>query len=252
MANEWVFGIHAVDAVIEKRRDAVQQICIQKGRNDQKIKALESRARGYGLSVVTMAKHEIEQRVKGNHQGVIAEVAPARELDEADLEQLVKSLAAKKAPPFFLVLDGVTDPHNLGACVRTANAAGAHAVIYPKDKSAGLNATVRKVACGAADFTPMISVTNLARTLKWLKQCGIWVVGAAGETEQAMAMADFTGPLALVMGSEGKGMRRLTRENCDQLVKIPMQGEVESLNVSVATGVLLYEAYRQRYLARLH
>ena len=252
MATDWVFGIHAVEALIENRAEAVMRLCIQKGRNDEKIKILQELAQCRGISVEMMSKHDIEALVKGNHQGVIAEVEPTIELDEADLHALTKQLAGKKQAPFFLVLDGVTDPHNLGACVRTANAAGVHAVIYPKDKSASLNATVRKVASGAADFTPMVAVTNLARTMKWMKECGIWLVGAAGESQQLMAAADFTGPLALVMGSEGSGMRRLTRENCDQLVKIPMSGQVESLNVSVATGILLYEAVRQRTLSRLH
>jgi len=155
-------------------------------------------------------------------------------------------LEQAEAAPLFLVLDGVTDPHNLGACLRTADAAGVAAVIAPKDKSAPLNATVAKVACGAAEVVPYIQVTNLARTLQLLKQHGIWITGTAGEADQSVYQADLTGPQAIVMGAEGKGMRRLTREQCDQLVNIPMAGEVSSLNVSVATGVCLFEVVRQQ------
>ena len=163
-------------------------------------------------------------------------------LDEADLDAVLN----KQSEPFLLVLDGVTDPHNIGACLRTADAAGVHAVIVPKDKSAGLTATARKVACGAAESVPLIQVTNLSRTLKHLQDKGVWVIGTAGEAEQLIYQVDLKGPTALVMGAEGKGMRRLTREHCDQLVKLPMAGAVSSLNVSVATGVCLYEIVRQR------
>jgi len=151
-----------------------------------------------------------------------------------------------ETPPLILVLDGVTDPHNLGACLRTADAAGATAVIVPKDKSATLTPVVRKVACGAAEVIPLVAVTNLARTLEKLQQRGLWVVGTAGEAEQEIYQQDLTGPLVMIMGAEGKGMRRLTREHCDFLVKLPMSGSVSSLNVSVATGVCLFEAVRQR------
>jgi 23S rRNA (guanosine2251-2'-O)-methyltransferase len=152
-------------------------------------------------------------------------------------------------PPLLLILDGVTDPHNLGACLRTADAAGVDAVIAPKDNSAPLNATVRKVACGAAEVVPYIQVTNLARTMKDIQGRGIWITGTAGEAEQSVYQANLTGPVALVMGAEGKGMRRLTRENCDYLINLPMAGSVSSLNVSVATGVCLFEAVRQRVSA---
>jgi 23S rRNA (guanosine2251-2'-O)-methyltransferase len=155
-----------------------------------------------------------------------------------------------EGPALLLVLDGVTDPHNLGACLRTADAAGAQAVIVPKDKSATLNATVRKVACGAAEVIPLVAVTNLARTLEKLQKKGLWVVGTAGEAEQMIYQLDMTGPTVLVMGAEGKGMRRLTREHCDYLAKLPMGGSVSSLNVSVATGVCLFEAVRQRRAAK--
>jgi len=187
-------------------------------------------------------RKELDARVGGVHQGVVAGVAPDRQWQEADIEALV----AGSKQPLLLVLDGVTDPHNLGACLRTADATGVTAVIVPKDKSASLNPTARKVASGAAETTPFIQVTNLARCLRELQDLGVWLIGTAGESDATVYDADFTGPVALVMGAEGKGMRRLTREHCDLLVKIPMQGQVESLNVSVATGVCLFEALRQR------
>ncbi len=169
-------------------------------------------------------------------------VREGRKFDEQDLW----SILASHQQPFLLVLDGVTDPHNLGACLRNADAAGAHALIVPRDKSVSLNATARKVACGAAEFVPFIQVTNLARTLRELQEKGVWVVGAAGEADHDLYHSKLTGPLALVMGAEGSGMRRLTREHCDELVSIPMGGSVSSLNVSVATGIFLFEAVRQR------
>ena len=163
--------------------------------------------------------------------------------NEDDLFTLLESL---HEPPFLLVLDGVQDPHNLGACLRSADAAGVHAVVAPKDRSVSLTETVRKIACGAAENLPFVTVTNLARTLKHLKEAGLWLVGTADESEQSLYDIDLTGPLALVMGAEGKGLRRLTRVTCDFLVHIPMAGTVECLNVSVATGVCLFEAVRQR------
>jgi 23S rRNA (guanosine2251-2'-O)-methyltransferase len=187
-----------------------------------------------------------DQRLDGmvgtrRHQGVVAkagELSLARNLDEL--------LDAIEGPPLLLILDGITDPHNLGACLRVADGAGAHAVIAPKDRAVGLNATAAKVASGAADTVPYITVTNLARTLRELKDRDIWLTGTTDDAEQTIYQGDFSGPTAIVMGSEGEGMRRLTRENCDLLVSIPMCGSVESLNVSVASGVCLYEARRQR------
>jgi len=162
--------------------------------------------------------------------------------NEKDLDEII----AREETPFLLVLDGITDPHNLGACLRSADAAGVHAIIVPKDKSAKLNGTARKVACGAAETVPLVQVTNLARTLREIKDAGVWVVGTAGETDTELFDANLTGPMAVVMGAEGDGMRRLTREHCDLLVKIPMAGSVSSLNVSVATGICLFEVLRQR------
>ena len=177
------------------------------------------------------------------HQGIIARTHPLKELNENDLDHILQ----QQSSPLLVVLDGITDPHNLGACLRTADAAGVSAVIVPKDKSAQLNSTARKVACGAAENVPLIRVTNLSRTLRELQQQhNIWVIGTAGEATETLYQTKLTGPLALVMGAEGEGMRRLTREHCDQLISIPMAGTVSSLNVSVATGVCLFEIVRQR------
>ncbi len=176
------------------------------------------------------------------HQGIVARVKPGRQYGENDLPDLL----AAHAQPFLLILDGVTDPHNLGACLRSADAAGVHAVIVPKDRSAQLNATAKKVACGAAESVPLIRVTNLARTMRLLQEENVWIVGTAGEADHTLYQSKMTGPLALVMGAEGEGMRRLTREHCDELISIPMVGSVSSLNVSVATGICLFEAVRQR------
>jgi 23S rRNA (guanosine2251-2'-O)-methyltransferase len=176
----------------------------------------------------------------------MARVKAAKQKDDGDLKTLIGELKSQSRSPFFLVLDGVTDPHNLGAVIRTADAAGVDGVIVPKDKSAKLNGTARKVACGAAEVMPLFVVTNLARALKMMQDEGIWITGTAGEAEHDIFATKFDGPMAIVMGAEGSGMRRLTREHCDQLVKIPMAGSVSSLNVSVATGVILFEAVRQR------
>lgn len=193
-----------------------------------------------------MNRQTLDKKADGEvHQGVIARVQPTKELNENDLDTVL----AGKTAPFLLVLDGVTDPHNLGACLRTADAAGVDAVIVPKDKSAQLTSTARKVACGAAETMPLIRVTNLARTLRELQQQhNIWVVGTAGEATETLYQSKLNGAIALVMGAEGEGMRRLTREHCDQLISIPMAGSVSSLNVSVATGVCLFEIVRQRSL----
>ena len=192
-------------------------------------------------------KKTLEQLSKGrNHQGVLVEV----DLPTLKTEKmLMEKIKTTSETPFFLVLDQVQDPHNLGACLRTADAVGVQGVILPKDNSAGLTPTVCKVASGAAETVPVYQVTNLARILRWMKQQGIWVMGAAGEASQTVFQIELTGPLAFVVGAEGKGLRRLTREQCDVLVKLPMLGQVESLNLSVASGILLYEALRQRGLA---
>jgi 23S rRNA (guanosine2251-2'-O)-methyltransferase len=241
--SHWVFGIHAVAALLQRQSNRIENVLLQQGRNDQRIQELQQHAEQLGIKCQLVSREELSKLVEGNHQGVVAMTKPAQTLRERDLAVLLDSLEHQ---PLLLILDGVTDPHNLGACLRTADAAGVDAVIAPKDNSAPLNATVRKVACGAAEVIPYIQVTNLVRTMKDIQQRGIWISGTAGEAEQSVYQADLTGAVALVMGAEGKGMRRLTREHCDYLVKLPMAGSVSSLNVSVATGVCLFEAVRQR------
>ena len=244
MANiEYVFGIHAVQTKLQRNPERVQELWFQEGREDQRLNQVKALADAQGIECQIMPRRELDNKVKGRHQGVVAGCTPNPAKDEHFLMQL---LAELNEPVFLLILDGVTDPHNLGACLRTADAAGVHAVIAPKDKSASLNSTVSKVACGAAESIPFVQVTNLARCLKSLQDAGVWVTGTAGEATQHIYQTDLTGNMALVMGAEGEGMRRLTREGCDQLVKIPMAGEVSSLNVSVAAGVCLFEAVRQR------
>ena len=246
MNNDFIFGLHAVQSLFDSKPERVLELWIQKGRTDKRISQLVDEARSQGVAVRFVERGRLDAKVDGVHQGIVAKVAAAQVYREGDLEDLLNAL---DLPPFLLILDGVTDPHNLGACLRTADAAGIHAVITPKDKSASLNATASKVACGAAETVPLVQVTNLARTLSWLKERGIWLIGTAGESSGSIYQADLKGALALVMGAEGKGMRRLTRDHCDALVNIPMAGEVSSLNVSVATGVCLFEAVRQRTLS---
>ncbi|MDM8348483.1 23S rRNA (guanosine(2251)-2'-O)-methyltransferase RlmB [Pseudomonas sp. sp1636] len=240
---EKIYGVHAVEALLRHHPKRVKQVWLAEGRNDPRVQVLLELAAQARVAVGQCERREMDAWVEGVHQGVVADVSPSQVWGEAMLEELLDRAIG---PPLLLVLDGVTDPHNLGACLRTADAAGALAVIVPKDKSATLNATVRKVACGAAEVIPLVAVTNLARSLEKLQQRGLWVVGTAGEAEQELYQHDMTGPTVLVMGAEGKGMRRLTREHCDYLVKLPMAGSVSSLNVSVATGVCLFEALRQR------
>ena len=242
--RHFVYGLHAVAAVLERAPERVLELWIAEPRDDQRVRDLKAAARAVGIQVQSLGADALQKLVGDvNHQGAAAAVRPLKPWDEDDLMQL---LDGAPALPLLLVLDGVTDPHNLGACLRTADAVGAQAVIIPRDRSAGVDGVVRKVAAGAAEFVPVATVTNLARTLDLLKERQIWVVGAAGEAEQTLYTADLNRPLALVLGAEGAGMRRLTRERCDFLVRIPMSGQVESLNVSVAAGVALFEARRQR------
>ena len=241
--SQHCFGIHAVSSLLQRQPSRVKVLLVQQERQDKRIEQLLDLARQHGITVKPVDRKVLDRLVEGSHQGVAAEVETLQARNETFLEQL---LAQLDEPPFLLVLDGVTDPHNLGACLRTADAAGVHAVIAPKDRSAPLNAVAVKVACGAADTVPYVVVTNLARTLKLLQQSGVWITGTAGEAEQLLSQASLTGPMALVKGAEGAGMRRLTREHCDQLIKIPMAGSVSSLNVSVAAGVCLFKAVRQR------
>ena len=241
--NDVVYGLHAVQSLFAKSPERALELLVQKGRTDKRVNELVDLAREQGVAVRFVERSRLDAKTDGVHQGIMARVSAARVYREEDLEDLLDAL---DGPPFLLILDGVTDPHNLGACLRTADAAGVHAVIVPKDKSASLNATASKVACGAAESVPLVQVTNLARTMEWLKDRGIWMTGTAGESSANIYQSDLKGSLALVMGAEGKGMRRLTRDLCDTLVFIPMAGSVSSLNVSVATGVCLFEAVRQR------
>jgi len=240
---ERIYGVHAVEALLRHHPRRVKQLWLTEGRQDPRAQVLLELARQARVPVGQRERRELDEWAEGVHQGVVAEVSPSQVWGESMLDELLDRC---EGPPLLLVLDGVTDPHNLGACLRTADAAGVQAVIVPKDKSATLNATVRKVACGAAEVVPLVAVTNLARTLEKLRQRGLWTVGTAGEVEQELYGLDLRGPTVLIMGAEGKGMRRLTREHCDYLVRLPMVGSVSSLNVSVATGVCLFEAVRQR------
>lgn len=241
---ERIFGLHAIRALLERHPDRVRKLWLHEGRHDARAEQLRALAQKAGIPVAVRPVAELEAMADGGvHQGAVAEVVPGPVLDEGSLPELVA-----KAPgvPFFLVLDGITDPHNLGACLRTADAAGVQAVITPRDRAAGLTPVVRKVAAGAAEVLPLVQVTNLARALRSLKDLGVWIVGTEGEAARDLYGADLKGPLAVVMGAEGVGMRRLTRDLCDFTVRLPMRGTVESLNVSVATGIVLYEALRQR------
>lgn len=240
---EKIYGVHAVEALLRHHPKRVKQVWLSEGRSEPRLQALLALAAQHRVGIEHADRKELDTWVEGVHQGVVAEVSPSQVWGEAMLEEL---LERTEGAPLLLVLDGVTDPHNLGACLRSADAAGVTAVIVPKDKSATLTPVVRKVACGAAEVVPLVAVTNLARTLEKLQQRGLWVVGTAGEATTMLYDQDLKGPLVMVMGAEGKGMRRLTREHCDYLVKLPMAGSVSSLNVSVAAGVCLFEAVRQR------
>jgi 23S rRNA (guanosine2251-2'-O)-methyltransferase len=239
-----VSGIHSVRAALKHGSNGVDEVWLERGRRDRRLAELAELARDAGIKLRQVDRDELERVAEGtNHQGALAWVRVPAARAEPDLMALLDAL---RAPPFLLLLDEVQDPHNLGACLRSAEAAGAQAVIAPKDNAVGLTPIVCKVASGAAETLPYIQVTNLARVMDALKERGIWLIGTAGEAADDLYAADLTGPLGLVMGSEGSGLRRLTRERCDRLVHLPMCGKVESLNVSVAAGVCLYEALRQR------
>jgi len=242
--RNFVYGLHAINAVLDRAPERLLELWVAQPRDDARTRDLRDRAERAGVRVQSVGGDALVKLVgEVAHQGAVAAVRPLKAWDEHDL---LGALSQVAGDPLLLILDGVTDPHNLGACLRTADAAGAHAVVIPKDRAAAVDGVVRKVAAGAAEFVPVASVTNLARTLDMLKERGIWVVGTDGEALQTLYGADLKRPLALVLGAEGSGMRRLTRERCDFLVRIPMAGRVESLNVSVAAGVALFEARRQR------
>ncbi len=243
--GQWIAGINAVSSALEHDIEHVREVLVEAGNKNARIVEIEENARRRDVSVRRVSHQALEGIAGGlRHQGVIARYEAARQVAESELPALIEAAAGKA---LILVLDGVQDPHNLGACLRSAAAAAVTAVVIPKDKAAPINATVRKTSAGAADRIPVISVTNLARTLRAIKDAGVWVYGMDGEAPGLIYQTDLTGNVALVMGGEGEGMRRLTREHCDGLVKIPMPGEMESLNVSVATGIALFEAVRQRH-----
>ena len=235
-----------MQAALDVPVSRIREIWLAADRQDQRVDAILTAAREQGI-VVHKAERETLDKIapEVQHQGCAARCKPLESLDEKGLLDLVENL---DEPAFLLILDGVQDPHNLGACLRTAEAAGVHAVVAPKDRASGLTATAVKISSGAAERVPFAQVTNLSRLMKDLQQLGVWLVGTSGGAEQSAFEVDLKGPVAIVLGAEGKGIRRLTRENCDQVIYIPMRGEAESLNVSVAAGVCLFEAYRQRHL----
>lgn len=236
------YGLHAVRHALSDNRSE-GTLLLQSGRKDRRLQELMHLGEAHGITRRLVSRAELDELTGGRHQGV-ALVGRGRAVVTKDLESILDAL---DVPPLLLVLDEVQDPHNLGACLRSADAAGVHAVLVPRRRAAGLSPTVRKVAAGAAEHVPLVAVTNLARALRTLQERGLRVVGAAGESGQRLFDTDLTGPLALVLGSEERGLRRLTREHCDELVSLPMAGHVESLNVSVATGICLFEAVRQRW-----
>ncbi|MEW6444847.1 MAG: 23S rRNA (guanosine(2251)-2'-O)-methyltransferase RlmB [Pseudomonadota bacterium] len=245
--DDWLFGLHAVESALRHDPQNIIRLLCAESRRDNRLLAIEKLASEADVRITRVEPRELDRLTRGDrHQGVAAQYRAAPTHDENDLYALLDRL---EEPPLLLVLDGVTDPHNLGACLRVSDGAGAHAVIAPKDRAVGLTPTVRKVASGAAESTPFVQVVNLARTLETLKQKGLWVIGLAGEADHSLYASRLAAqPLAVVMGAEGAGMRRLTREACDELVSLPMLGSVESLNVSVAAGVSLYEIRRQRMM----
>lgn len=241
-----VGGIHSARSALKFGAYGVAELWLERSRRDQRLHELAELAKAAGIPVRQVTRDELDRASQGaNHQGALAWVRSPAARGEAELPAILNAI---DGPPFLLILDGVQDPHNLGACLRSADGAGVHCLIAPKDNAVGITPVVAKVASGAAETLPYVQVTNLARTMDLLKGLGIWLYGAAGEAQASLYDTDLTGPLGLVMGNEGKGLRRLTRERCDGLIRLPMRGRVESLNVSVATGICLYEAVRQREL----
>jgi len=248
MKSSKLFGLHSVQAALDYSPDKIIRVWIDEHRIDKRLGKLIDDLALLGIEPEQIDRKKLDRLADGNnHQGIAMEVTMPGELSENDLKTMVENLTVNA---LLLVLDNVQDPHNLGACLRTADATGVHGVIITKDKATGITPTVCKVASGAAETVPVYQVTNLSRTLRWLKEEGVWVLGAAGEAEQTVYQADLTVPIALVIGAEGSGLRRLTKENCDLLIKVPMLGKIESLNLSVATGIFLYEAIRQRSLTK--
>ena len=241
----WIYGYHALRVALQTSPDAILQLYVQSGRQDVRMKIIIDLAKEQGIRVSEASVTALSQMANGQvHQGMIAQTKKTIRFAEQDLP----SILSNETAPLLLLLDSIQDPHNLGACMRSANAFNACAVIAPKDRAVGMTPVVEKVACGAAALTPFVSVTNLARTMQWLKKQGVWIIGTDGQSTDEISSIDLKGPIALVMGNEGSGMRRLVREQCDFLARINLPGDVSSLNVSVATGVCLYEAQRQRAL----
>lgn len=239
-----LFGFHAVLSRMRQHGASIQEILIDRDRIDPRMKDLLSMAKSFNVRVMEVERSRLDGMAgNGRHQGVIARVVDTP-MPYKDIHDILESDLTE--PPFFLILDGVEDPHNLGACLRVADAMGVHAVIAPKDRAVGLNATVRKVASGAAETVPFLAVTNLARTIRELKEAGVFVIGTTMDAPSSLMTTKLEGPIAIVLGAEGDGIRRLTAENCDALITIPMFGSVESMNVSVASGMCLYEVRRQR------
>lgn len=239
----WIFGIHAVETVLKTAPQRVLELHVQRERRDQRLQKILRLAQQSGIEVQQVSGQQLDTRADGRHQGVMARCTDAPVQDEKFLGNLVEKAGART---LLLILDGVTDPHNLGACLRSADAAGVQAVIVPKDNSARLTPVVEKVACGAAASVPLVVVTNLARTLESLAKQGVWILGTSDRAEQSLYDIDLRGPIALVLGSEDQGLRQLTARHCDYLAALPMAGAVSSLNVSVAAGICLFEAVRQR------
>src|SRR5690606_2000721 len=242
--SQWVAGINAVASAIEHDAEHVREVLLEAGARNPRITEIEGNARRLGIEVRRVAQQALDGVAGGlRHQGAVARYAAARTWDEHELPELVE---AAEGRALVLVLDRGQDPHNLGACLRRAAAAGATAVVIPRDKAVQVNATVRKTSAGAADRIPVVRCSNLSRCLRELQKLGVWIYGLAGDVDGSLYALDLTGNVALVLGGEGEGLRRLTREYCDGLARIPMPGDMESLNVSVAAGVVLFEAVRQR------
>ncbi len=242
---EFIYGYHTIKALLQTQPNQILKLYLQAQRHDDRLQELMDLAKRSDVNVARISRHELDELLeeKVQHQGMVAECKHFTSFHKSALESLLSNL---EQPKLVLILDGLQDPHNLGACLRSANAFGVNAVIAPKDRAVGITPVVRKVASGAVSITPFVQVTNLARTMRWLQDQGMWIVGTAAESETSLRDIDCSGDIAVVLGSEGEGMRRLTQKHCDYLARIPMQGTVDSLNVSVATGVCLYEVQRQR------
>jgi 23S rRNA (guanosine2251-2'-O)-methyltransferase len=246
-SNEYIYGYHAIERALKQSRQNIKTLWVQQGIAEKRVAALINLAKKANIPVEYYPRQKLDEVSSGhNHQGIVACYQASADFSSLDLKEFLSTL---EVTPFLLILDGVQDPHNLGACLRSANAAGVHAVIAPTDNAVGITPVVRKVACGAAELTPFIQVTNLANTLRYLKEQGIWIFGATEHTQETIYQMDLKGPIALALGAEGQGLRRLTSELCDFLFQIPTYGSIASLNVSVATGVCLFEAARQRHLS---